>query len=107
MYAILLLVVSTSLYAYNLPYKSKIANILEIVVQLNFLALLLLDITPIIRDELFVFGGDTNNSGCNIFSRVSYIVMLLAPVYYVPVVLLLVVASAYLILFINRYEHAE
>ena len=92
-----------SIYAYNMPYKSKIANIFELVVQLNFLILLLLELTPIVKEDLFVFSGDTSGGVCNnVFSSVSYIVILLAPVYYMPLLLLIIVAIAYLVLHIKR-----
>ena len=38
-----------------LPYKSKVANALEIAVQLNFLTLLVLETAPLFQDTLFIF----------------------------------------------------
>lgn len=95
--------ISISLYAYNFPYKSKVANIIEIVIQLNFLALLLLEQTPLVRETVFIFSRDTSGDECDsTFSNVSYIVFLLAPIYYAPLLLLVVVAVIYLVIYIKR-----
>ena len=101
MYAILVLVVSISLYAYCMPYKSKTANILEVVVQLNLLILLLLELPSIVRDNLFIFSGDMSDAMCGVFSNISYIVILLAPIYYIPVLVLIVVAILQFIKFVR------
>ena len=105
MFATLVLVVSLSLHSYHSPYKSRTANLLEVILHLNFLALLLLELTPIVREELFVFSVNTYNTACsNVFSHVSYIVFLLAPIYYAPILLLLIVAITYLVIYIKRYS---
>ncbi len=102
-YATLVLLISLSLYTYCLPYKSKAVNILEIIVHLVFLVLLLLESTPSLRRQLFVFSGSTVSEGCSrAFSHVSYIVILLTPIYYTPLLLFLVVACGYLVLYIYR-----
>ena len=102
-YALLVLIASLFLYAYNFPYKSKVANILEVVLQLNFLILLLLEYTLVLREDLFVFSGDTSVGVCdNNCTNISYIVILLAPVYYMPLVLFSAVATGYLVLRVKR-----
>ena len=86
-----------------MPYKSKVANIFELVVQLNFLILLVLELTPFVREDLFVFSGSTSGGVCNnIFSNVSYIVILLTPVYYMPLLVLCVMAAVCFILELKR-----
>ena len=98
-----MLVVSLSLYTYNFPYKSKVANILEVVLQLNLLILLLLEYTFVLREDLFVFSGDTSVGVCdNDFTNISYIVILLAPIYYMPLVLFFAVATGYLVVHVRR-----
>lgn len=102
-YAVFVLVISICLYAYNMPYKSKVANILELVVQLNFLFLLLLELTPFISEDFFVFNGKTSGGDCsNVFSRVSNIVVLLAPIYYAPLLLIIVVPVSYVVVYTQR-----
>lgn len=103
LFVILVLVISLSLYTYNLPYKSKLANVIEVIVQLNFLALLLLDFTPSIRTDLFFFSVNADDGTCsNMFSHVSYIVMLLGPLYYAPVLFFFIVGLVHLMIFIRR-----
>ncbi len=88
-----------------MPYKSKAANVLEVVVQLNFLILLLLELTTFVQTDLFLFSGDTSDGVCgNAFSSISYIVILLAPVYYAPLLVLIVVVVVYLIIYSKRLE---
>ena len=91
-----------------MPYKSKLANILELAMQLNFLVLLVLELTPFVREELFVFSGSTDGGYCdNTFSNLSYIVILLAPIYYVPLLVISVVAVVFLIVQIKRLEFLQ
>ena len=85
-YAIQALVILLSTYAYILPYKSTIANTVEIILLLNLLVLMLLDATPLIRETLFTFSPQT---GIDAGRRgVSHISWLLFSFYYLPVVLL-------------------
>ena len=103
----LVLVISIIIYTYVLPYKSKVANILEIAVQLNFLTLLVLEITPIFQDTLFIF-PDPSEQDLEISSQkcvdspknTSLLTWLLLPFYYLPVLGFIVTASIHLILFL-------
>ena len=98
-----MLVFSTSLYTYNFPYKSKAANILEVMLQLNFLALLLLESMQLVKDELFLFNKDTIDGICNNdFSNISNIVILLIPLYYAPLALFLILAFVFTVIHIQR-----
>ncbi len=67
-------------YTYLLPYKSTVANAFEVILLLNLIVLMLLDVTPIVRQSLFFFETDVD------VSRVSW---LLFAFYYLPTVLLL------------------
>lgn len=104
-YAIFVLVVSLCLYTYYMPYRSKLANILELAMQLNFLVLLVLEHAPFVREDLFVFSENTDAGYCdNSFSNFSNIVILLAPIYYVPLLVICVVAVVYLVVEIRRLD---
>lgn len=97
------MIISICLYFYNLPYKKTATNVLEIFLQLNFVTLLLLETMPFVKDELFLFPPQTSVGTCSdTFSEVSYITILLIPVYYTPVCLLIVVSSVYLILYLMK-----
>lgn len=106
-YGMLILVISIIVYTYVLPYKSKVANILEIVVQLNFLTLLVLETTPLFQETLFVFPATTeqdlerSSRECvDSPKNTSLLTWLLLPFYYLPVLGLILTASVYLALFL-------
>ena len=91
----LVILISLSLYTYFFPYKSTAANILDVILQLNLLALLLLDAMPQLTQDWFMFSTDTTEDDCsNTFDSISTIVYFLAPVFYLP---LLVTPAAVLI----------
>ncbi len=75
-YAILILVLILSAYAYFMPYKSWFANATEVVVLLNLIILLLLSTTPLVRES---FGALIEINPGN---------WLLYILYYLPIVLL-------------------
>ena len=93
-YGMLVLVMSLIVYGYVLPYKSKVANGAEIVIQLNFLTLLVLEATPLFQETLFYFPaptGDVNmeRSGRQCMDEppsTNSLSWLLLPFYYAPVV---------------------
>ena len=98
-YGMLILVISLIVYGYVLPYKSKVANGVEIVTQLNFLMLLVLEATPLFRELLFIFPAPTGKVGDNEMKSsgheceaspvtTSSLSWLLLPFYYVPLVVL-------------------
>ena len=106
MFAIVVLVISLSVYTYNFPYKTRTANILEVIIQFNFLTLLVLNSIPVLQERLFVFHRETTDGICsNNFSSISYLVILLVPVHYLPLLLFIVVAIAHLILYLYRYSY--
>ena len=103
----LILVISIIIYTYVLPYKSKVANTLEIAVQLNFLTLLVLETTPLFQDTLFIFTApseqdlERNSQECVDSPKdTSLLTWLLLPFYYLPVLGFTVTASVYIILFL-------
>ena len=106
-YGMLILVISIILYTYMLPYKSKVANALEIAVQLNFLTLLVLETAPLFQDTLFIFPApseqdlERGSQECLDSPKdASLLTWLLLPFYYLPVLGFIVTASVHLILFL-------
>lgn len=104
----LVLVVSIITYSYILPYKSKAANAIEIIVQLNFLTLLVLEATPLFQDTLFVFPTpskeESDRSGVECLDSpmsASHLTWLLLPFYYLPVLGLMAAAVIYGVLYLR------
>ena len=95
-YASIVLVVLIALYGYAQPYRSTLANILELIFQTNFLILILLEGTSLIRDSLFTFPVTDNISSTRDYeSGTSPLTWLLLPFYYLPVVVFVLVCTAY------------
>ena len=90
-------------YGISQPYKSQIANILELVVQLNFIVVLVLDSTAFLKDEYSVFAvpETRENATLNLFdgkiTKISTVAKILLPFYYLPLLLFFFTAVAYLI----------
>ena len=108
-YGMLILVISLIVYGYVLPYKSKVANGVEIVTQLNFLTLLVLEATPLFRETLFIFPAPTGKAGIadmksdghecdDNATTTSSLTWLLLPFYYVPLLALVAMVIGYSIL---------
>ena len=104
----LVLVLSIVIYSYVLPYKSKVANTIEIIVQLNFLTLLVLEATPLFQETLYVFSAPTDeelersrvkcvNSPADTSSKT----WLLLPFYYLPLLGLISVVGVYTVFYIT------
>ena len=101
----LILVISLIIYGYVLPYKSKVANGVEIVTQLNFLTLLVLEATPLFRETLFIFPAPTgkvidiemkSDGQCETSPvTTSSLSWLLLPFYYVPLLALVAMVIGY------------
>ena len=111
-YGMLVLTIFIIVYAYVLPHKSKVANILEIAVQLNFLTLLVLETTPLFQDTLFIFPAPSEQDSLSLErgsqlqkcvdspQDTSLLTWLLLPFYYLPVLGFIMTASIYLIHFL-------
>ena len=109
---VLVLCLSIAVYGFVQPYKSQAANILEVVVQINFLLLLLVKITyngsvdfdtlpPVTEDFL----NSTAINVCNDkLTGVVAEVWTLLPFYYFPLLLIPIVALIWLGIYI-RYVY--
>ena len=107
----LILVISLIVYGYVLPYKSRVANGVEIATQLNFLTLLILEATPLFRETLFFFPAPTGKAGdaemksssheCDDSpATTSSLSWLLLPFYYVPLVVFVALVIVYGVLYL-------
>lgn len=97
-YASLVLLVMIALYGFVQPYRSKVANILELVFQTNFFVFILLENTPLIRDNLFTFPVEdptTTSVDESYESSISNLTWLLTPFYYLPLIVFVLVCAAY------------
>ena len=94
-------------YGFAQPYKSLIANILEMGVQVNFLLLLLIEATSGIRDLYFTFPpllqSNTRFDPECVDSPIGIapITWILMPFYYLPLLVFVVVACIHLAVYIR------
>ncbi len=86
------------------PYKSMAVNILEICVLSNFLLLLMLQSTQLIKDTYVVFPlpvatteSNLTTSTCQLYSGISTLAWIMFPFYYLPLLGLVVVIGVVLI----------
>ena len=114
MVRVLVVAVYTTVYSYIQPYRYRLANFLEIAVNLSFLLLLLISSTSFFRDDFFVFpslsevsaaaGGGGGGSYCGSVRGIAVVSWILMPFYYLPVLVAGATASVLLALFIrNRF----
>ena len=96
------------LYGYIQPYKFPVANALEVIVQLDFLFLLLL-ISSQVLERFYALppiqlgeGGAGGNSTCGHKKGVAKVVWFLTPFYYFPLLLLVGVAVGYIVWLLYR-----
>ena len=94
----MILVLSISAYGFIKPYRERLANILELVVQSSFLLLLILASVASTQDSLLAYpaGGLSDRECNNAPDGVAGIAWLLFPFLYFPHVLLLTVGGSLL-----------
>ena len=106
----LVLCIILVVYGYIQPYKSLTANVMEIVIQMNFVLLLALESTSFLKDTYNTFpeseveaGTSLNKTGVckDDLTGVSVFTAILLPFYYMPLFLLAILAIVKLILFIR------
>lgn len=88
-----LCVMSVMLVVYGMiqPYKNRTTNIVEMLVQINFILLLTLESSGYLKDT----NVDLNSSG------VSTVTAILLPFYYLPIVPFIVTAGIKFIIYIR------
>ena len=103
---VLVLAVYTTVYGYVQPYRSRLANLLETAININFLFLLIINATSFFHDAFSSLTESTNSGECAgslvVIALVSWI---LIPVYYLPVLGACVTAGVLAILFIRYIQH--
>ena len=94
-----ILMSTIALYAYVLPYKEMIVNIVELLFQSTLLMFLTLRSTRnIIENYLrfpnYEYGDDMDDSGCSSETGIAYLTWILFPFTYFPLVVIMGVFSA-------------
>ena len=109
---LLVMCIMLVVYGFIQPYKSRTANIMEIVVQTNFIILLSLESTSFLKDAYNVFPppqlqatttlNETAVACKDDLPGVSLLTKILLPFFYTPLLLFFVTATTELILY-NRW----
>ncbi len=102
---LLIVCVLVALYGLLQPYKSTAVNVLEIYVLSNFLLLLMLQSTQLLKDSYFVFPVpeaavmEVNQTmdNCQLYSGIATISWILLPFYYLPLFSLVVITAGLLV----------
>ena len=88
-----ILMLSFTVYAYVLPYKEMLVNIVELFLQLSFLMFLLLRSTQSIVDNYLVFPdhehGNEDLNGCSSENSIAPLTWILFPFAYLPLVVIM------------------
>ena len=90
--------VTFTMYAYMLPYKEMLVNIIELFFQLCFLIFLMLRSTQSIIGDYLIFPGDNalasyQTDGCSNETGVANLTWLLFPFAYLPLVVIIIIIS--------------
>lgn len=100
----MILTLYTAVYGYVQPYKSKLSNMTEAVVNINFLVLLIFNATAFFHDDYLTFPplaqltNDTCSDSVHDIATVSWILM---PFYYLPLGAFCVILIAALLAYIR------
>lgn len=95
-------------YGFIQPYKSQLSNILEMVVQANFVVLLVLESTTSLKDAYGAYqstamatavGPNATNVCIDGIPGVSAFTTILLPFYYAPLLLFVLLATVKLVLY--------
>ena len=108
---VLILAIYITVYGFAQPYKSRLANILETAVNLNFLFLLIINATSFFNSDLFTFSSisestSDSSSVCPAsIGGVALVSWILMPVYYLPLIGLCITAAVLATLFLRCTLH--
>ena len=88
--------VTFTMYAYMLPYKEMLVNIIELFFQLCFLIFLMLRSTQNIIGDYLIFPGDNalasyQTDGCSNETGIANLTWLLFPFAYLPLVVIIII----------------
>ena len=98
-----------AVYGITQPYKSRATNVMEMLIQINFILLLALESSGYLKDTYSVFPIPElpANNNVNItlsastFNRISSITKILLPFYYLPVFPFIITAVVNLVQYIR------
>ena len=111
MYLLLFLCVVVVLYGYIQPYRAHAVNIVEVIVEVNFFFLLLLVSSQLLEQFLaipFPSEGSRSSSYCvGSDVGVATVTWILTPLYYLPLLVLAGLVTAYIILLIRFVRTAN
>ena len=90
--------VTFTMYAYMLPYKEMLVNIIELFFQLCFLIFLMLRSTRYIINDYLIFPGDNalasyQTDVCSNETGIANLTWLLFPFAYLPLVVIIIIIS--------------
>ena len=90
--------VTFTMYAYMLPYKEMLVNIIELFFQLCFLIFLMLRSTQNIIGDYLIFPGDNalasyQTDSCSNETGIANLTWLLFPFTYLPLVVIIIIIS--------------
>ena len=94
----------TTVYGYVQPYKSRLTNLIEAAVHLNFLALLILNATTFFRDDYLTFPSlslSANESCSDSVNGIATVSWVLMPFYYLPFLAFCITLIATLLVYIR------
>ena len=104
----LVLAITITVYGFLQPYRGLLANAMEMFLQIDFLILMMLRITPIIQDQYLVFSSPTttvppsssmDGKICSdSVAGVAKFTWVLTPFYYIPLLVLVLTAAVYTVL---------
>ena len=104
---VMIVAVNVTVYGYIQPYKSLLANLLEIAVNINFLFLLIINATSFFHEDMFTFSDISSNitsSDCgSSIGSIAHVSWLLMPVYYLPILGLSITAAVLAIQCVRYY----
>ena len=100
---LLLLCIFMALYGFYQPYKYCVVNVLEIVVEFNFLVILLLVSSKVMEPFYklhLVKSAQLTSDSCSAVQRngIAVATWILLPLYYFPILLLAIICSSYLVM---------
>ena len=108
---VLIVAAYTTVYSYIQPYRSRLANHLEVATNLNFLLLLLISATSFFTDDFFYFPSLTDvtesstdgDTYCGSVGGIAVVSWILMPFYYLPVLVALITTAVLASLYV-RYN---
>ena len=103
----------TTVYSYIQPYRSRLANHLELATNLNFLLLLIISATSFFTDDFFYFPSLTDvtestdgAAHCGSVEGIAVVSWILMPFYYLPVLMALITTAVLASLYV-RYIYKQ